>query len=1406
MPDTGWVSPGTVAQDDSGEQWSNLQNLLASDGNFASVSLPSYEYAANLLLSDFDFEIPRNSRVTKIEVRCIHRASNTNSIYNSGTAKFISPRPAGVQALQWWWTGDLFDSRACFWEPWIDSGPWPTTAATDTDEWVADTVPVQVDMVRANPWILDGMALIFPGPYSNSGSTRTAFIDAIQVRITYTSNASLPHLKCEYAEEWSLTSGDPDYNWYSGYPYLGGSGTISLNEMDVDASVGDVYVVACETNATDTVSTPTGWTKSHEEVGSTSGSRLTVFTAAYDPDTPLGDISFTGDHIHVVQQLWTNVDPLDWFGNDDSGVTASNSASPNFVSTRANTALVFCSSMPDNVNNSPSPVSGDIFTDGTWQSVTNTQTTVGDDGGVYVGVGYLLGSGDDPGEFQWGSGSDHPWAAIEILGPDPDNAYIFPSPVVGTVTQPHPSPKWARPVSSAVAGAAAVPEHLPLGKWTDWMTAGRVYQWEGTGFYEEWSNISNLTSRDGTYATVTCSSGTEDPAGLGFVDFPVLDNVPLASDIKAIEVRVRGYRSGGTGGFTVYLPISDFCATDFFNTNSNDTGVDYGEEFGLWNLCSQTSPTDEILTPDGGLPIFTEGNGFDSWNYYQGIYARRDIVTPDLFVPSDGVSGFTSSPKTGFRIHLGPDRTDTSSTITFYIDCLEIRLLYREAQHETQTKLFGPWRVPQASTNGWSSSGGVTLTPETRRLIDGDFLLLTILSKYNDTGTPSPPSTGGWTLIDNEYQGPSGNSSSIKITTYWTTWDSGSPPSFVVPQASTTLTRADLSVYRNVDATEPVMSFSSGGNTDTDQPSFADAYHVAMTGNVDGPEPVSWNVLLAATGDANSSNYWAHFSGEFVNEYTPYLDVPWEERDPSNGRDPTTWGVHRTGRFSAGSGGNQFESTLWQFDGYQLRPGDPGTAYFTIAASEYMAYTGIALRSARTEDYKPLPDSVEGGVAIPIPVVAASSCTVTPPAVIGFVEFGEGTPSLVGSAFRRYTVESLLDAGLVSGSRVETWPDSGLQRSTGLTATGNGVYLRRGGHEQVSNPEQSNYTFPWNGGVLKGAAGINEDAHFVRMNGGTTLGSGSQAIHYAYNPYGLGGNERHTNNALVETFPSAITQPVTYMFWGAVRGSQGESGVTYLDGVSANDRHVVGNVSTASDLNIFAGTTHQVDDDNDPWGNYTGNIPTKGDYIVPVAGVWRYTFDGTSSQVWFRGEQVGTTGDAGTGSAGGITIGNRYDITRDAHMWISEFLVFDRALTSDEITEIEEYLKDKWAPTQGGVGGQASIPSHTVFIPAGTSTAPDAVAATGLVPAPSVEAVTDATVTPASVAGTCSIPSTEITIDTTVVPVAVMAVATVPTVTVVVMVRLVPNGNVNVSGWSPVGAGTVWQSVAADDGSYAEFG
>lgn len=163
MASTGWVNPGTMMHyEGSGDPWGNRDNAKTQNDVYASVSLGAGKFSDWLAAQNFSFGIPAGSTINGIEAR-IDRYSSTSGITDLNVTLHKSGAGSG-------------DNKA----------KGPNWATSDTDTY-------QVYGGAADLWSTGyGYADVTNAGFGvmivaqSIGATRIAYVDHMQIRITYT--------------------------------------------------------------------------------------------------------------------------------------------------------------------------------------------------------------------------------------------------------------------------------------------------------------------------------------------------------------------------------------------------------------------------------------------------------------------------------------------------------------------------------------------------------------------------------------------------------------------------------------------------------------------------------------------------------------------------------------------------------------------------------------------------------------------------------------------------------------------------------------------------------------------------------------------------------------------------------------------------------------------------------------------------------------------------------------------------------------------------------------------------------------------------------------------------------------------------------------------------------------------
>ena len=82
---------------------------------------------------------------------------------------------------------------------------------------------------------------------------------------------------------------------------------------------------------------------------------------------------------------------------------------------------------------------------------------------------------------------------------------------------------------------------------------------------------------------------------------------------------------------------------------------------------------------------------------------------------------------------------------------------------------------------------------------------------------------------------------------------------------------------------------------------------------------------------------------------------------------------------------------------------------------------------------------------------------------------------------------------------------------------------------------------------------------------------------------------------------------------------------------------------------------------------------------IDTSNILLYTlvFNGASSSAR-RSESSYLSGNAGSNGMQGVTLGGRFNDTGYGNPDIADFIIYDKALSTEDRDEVEDYLTDKW--------------------------------------------------------------------------------------------------------------------------------
>lgn len=173
MPDTGWLSPGTVAEiEDGSVAWSDLANASAEDGSNASNALGIGDLSHSLYCSNYNANLPVGATVNGVEVR-IKRAYDSGSSSDPTQDTTLLLTPGGSK------DGDD-KAVATAWP--ADTVAFSATYGGAADVW---SLALTRTIVNASDF---GAAL--QAACNNGLGNTVALVDVIQIKVTYTEAAA----------------------------------------------------------------------------------------------------------------------------------------------------------------------------------------------------------------------------------------------------------------------------------------------------------------------------------------------------------------------------------------------------------------------------------------------------------------------------------------------------------------------------------------------------------------------------------------------------------------------------------------------------------------------------------------------------------------------------------------------------------------------------------------------------------------------------------------------------------------------------------------------------------------------------------------------------------------------------------------------------------------------------------------------------------------------------------------------------------------------------------------------------------------------------------------------------------------------------------------------------------------
>ena len=152
-----------------------------------------------------------------------------------------------------------------------------------------------------------------------------------------------------------------------------------------------------------------------------------------------------------------------------------------------------------------------------------------------------------------------------------------------------------------------------------------------------------------------------------------------------------------------------------------------------------------------------------------------------------------------------------------------------------------------------------------------------------------------------------------------------------------------------------------------------------------------------------------------------------------------------------------------------------------------------------------------------------------------------------------------------------------------------------------------------------------------------------------------------SNTWLIKQFGSAYTQPLTIFALGTA--SDKNAYWFDVDGSGTNRVAIIFNSAAQDNTYLFAGAGFQ----------YNFSLPL-------AATIYTGIVNGASSYIYFNGSQV-ATGNAGTNSMGGVTLGARFTLGDVLNGDLYEILVYDAGLSVTDINRVGNYLNTRWGIT-----------------------------------------------------------------------------------------------------------------------------
>lgn len=156
-----------------------------------------------------------------------------------------------------------------------------------------------------------------------------------------------------------------------------------------------------------------------------------------------------------------------------------------------------------------------------------------------------------------------------------------------------------------------------------------------------------------------------------------------------------------------------------------------------------------------------------------------------------------------------------------------------------------------------------------------------------------------------------------------------------------------------------------------------------------------------------------------------------------------------------------------------------------------------------------------------------------------------------------------------------------------------------------------------------------------------------------------------SSNYLDVTFGTTYTQPNTIITAIRFEGALGTADVpVWFDGSDSSNRHYLDNEGTTDDIRVFAGASLD-----------TGYSVDNNAHLLTVI------YNGSSSVVRVDGSQV-ATGDVGSQSLAGLTLGAQWDQNVYGKIDVGEFVPYSADLSaSGDLSSEESRIADKYGIT-----------------------------------------------------------------------------------------------------------------------------